>query len=126
MHLEENGLELRKKPRSTLCKVLEDLLYRERDRSALVSCDINDEVLISGPMLSCLSSTSPSFCSPSPCRALPRRLVADVLLGMLNIDLLLLYLRSKLGSSKSKENWSTRVAQFSISLDPRSSLVQQD
>jgi hypothetical protein len=57
-------------------------------RSALVLCDSDDEVLIPRPMLSCPSSTSRPFARPQPARRLMA--VADALLGMVNIDLLLL------------------------------------
>jgi hypothetical protein len=57
-------------------------------RSALVLCGIADKVLLLRPMLSCL----PSVSIPVFTLDLPRKLVADALLGMVMIKLLLLFL----------------------------------
>jgi hypothetical protein len=58
-------------------------------RSALVSCDSDDEALFARFLLSCSSSTSHSFVCPRPA---PAGLWPLLSLGMVNMDLLLLLL----------------------------------
>jgi hypothetical protein len=67
----------------------EVLILRIPRHCPLASNDIDDEVLIQRPMLSCLSSSSHPFVCPRPATQVVD--VADALLGMVNTTLLLLF-----------------------------------